>query len=83
MFRENNNSYYRPNNSSTNHAVTITRPPKKKELLREKRFQLSIAIRHKKWLDEKDPDNIKDRKNTDSRIRKLQHEIDTLENSSL
>lgn len=83
MFREGNNSYYRPDNNATNHAVTITRPPKKKELLREKQFQLDMAIRQKKWLDEKDPDNIKDRKDTDSRIRKLQHEIDTLESNNL
>lgn len=83
MFREGSNNYYRPDNGSTNHAVTITRPPKKKELLEEKQFELKMAIRHKKWLEEKNPANIEDRKHTDSRIRKLQNEIAKLESSNL
>lgn len=79
MFRENNRSYYRPDNGSTNHAVTITRPLKRKELLKEKQFELKTAIRHRKQLNEKDPTNTADRKHTDSRIRKLQHKISELE----
>lgn len=86
MFRDYEYVCYRPENNDTNHASTITRKPKKKELLHDKKCQLLSA---KFGLDalercsELDGIHIKMIKDKRREINRLEREIEMLNSQTI
>lgn len=80
MFREDNNTYYRPDCNDTNHADKIVRQPKKKALLNSKLWDLKFV---KFKLCNADPDNRNEIQSLKRKIRKLEHEIETIQSMEI
>ena len=80
MFRENHNTYYRPDCNNTCHTDTIVRQPKKKALLKSKLWDLKFA---KFKLRNVDPENRDEIQTLKRKIRKLEHEIETIQSMDI